>query len=191
MSKLSKLFSANRVVLVAHSVFMVATVAAVFLATVNHSLPSKWQNTVAAAVTLITGIAGGTAAVTKFLDGSQKFDALQSQERLGSSSYQRMSLPPGVFSPQPGAVTFPSVQQSPGNMANTATSSSGQDESVNLSEQRKADEVNPSIDGPPPELDAEDEGPAPGELTGDPPDKPDPQRWLQNRREVPPAEDQI
>jgi hypothetical protein len=74
--------SANRVVLFLHGAFIVATAAVVFITALKGSLPAAWQPDVAFAVTLLGSIAAGTVAVNKFLTGSQKFDALQSQEKI-------------------------------------------------------------------------------------------------------------
>lgn len=68
---------ANRVVLGLHITFLVAAASSALIATVNHSLPASWQKTAAAGGVLLGAIAGMTVAVTKFLDGAQKSEALQ------------------------------------------------------------------------------------------------------------------
>ncbi len=78
--------SANRVVLILHFIFIVATCAVVFITAIKGSLPTDWQADAAFAVTLLGAIAGGTVAVNKFLTGSQQFDALQSQEKIALAS---------------------------------------------------------------------------------------------------------
>lgn len=67
---------ANRVVLILHGVFVVLTAAGVFIAAVHDSIPAKWQADIALAGTIIAALAAGTVAVVKFLDGSQKSEAL-------------------------------------------------------------------------------------------------------------------
>lgn len=104
---MTKLFSANRVALILHSAFIVLTAASVFVAAVNHSLPKSWQANAAAAVVLLGGLAAATVAVTKFLDGSQKSEALQARVApyigisTGSSTAGGFTLTPTQASGQP------------------------------------------------------------------------------------------
>lgn len=71
---MSKWFTASRIVLVLHAIFVVATVVAIFIATVSNSLPVSWQKTAAAAVVLLGAIASATVAVHKWLDGNSKWE---------------------------------------------------------------------------------------------------------------------
>lgn len=75
--KKTPLLSANRVVLIVHGIFIVATVVSLFVAAVSNSLPHAWQPDVAIAIGILGGIISGTVAVNKFLDGSQKWEAIQ------------------------------------------------------------------------------------------------------------------
>lgn len=68
--------SANRVVLILHYAFVVLTALGIFIATVSHSLPASWQKSLVAGATIVGALAASTVAVTKFLDGSQKSEAL-------------------------------------------------------------------------------------------------------------------
>lgn len=95
---MSKYFTANRVVLALHIVFMIATGVGLFIAGVSHSFPKAWQPDVAVVLGVLSTIAGSTVTVTKFLDGSQKLDQLKSQERIAnpvvaSGSGTRITLP--------------------------------------------------------------------------------------------------
>lgn len=72
---------ANRVVLALHTVFVVATAVVIFIAAMNDSLPKAWAPTVALIVAVLGAVAAGCTAVIKFLDGSQKFDALQARNQ--------------------------------------------------------------------------------------------------------------
>lgn len=86
--KVSKVFSANRVVLILHAVFIIATAVAVFVAAVSNSLPHAWQADAALGVTLLTAVAGGTVAVTKFLNGSQAVDAQQASIKVDTNQQE-------------------------------------------------------------------------------------------------------
>jgi hypothetical protein len=76
---MKNLLPANRVVLLLHLVFVIATAAGIFIASISHSLPLSWQANVAGGATILGAIASATVAVTKFLDGSQKSEALQAR----------------------------------------------------------------------------------------------------------------
>jgi hypothetical protein len=73
---MKNLLPANRVVLLLHLVFVIATAAGIFIASISHSLPLSWQANVAGGATILGALAAATVAVTKFLDGSQKSEAL-------------------------------------------------------------------------------------------------------------------
>jgi hypothetical protein len=95
--------SANRVVLFLHGAFIVATAAVVFITALKGSLPTAWQPDVAFAVTLLGAIAAGTVSVSKFLTGSQKFDALQSQEKIALAAVPPVTLASDVLTPDEAA----------------------------------------------------------------------------------------
>lgn len=101
---MSKLLPANRVVLILHYVFIVATAAAILIAAVSGSLPHSWQANVAVAVSIATAIAGGTVAVTKFLDGAQKSEALTANARplWTATSTTGMTIAPTDSAPSTG-----------------------------------------------------------------------------------------
>lgn len=80
---MKKKVTANRVVLFLHGAFVVTTAAGLFVAEVNKNLPTKWQATAGIVVGILGSVAAGTVAVVKFLDGSQKYDALQAQGLAG------------------------------------------------------------------------------------------------------------
>lgn len=109
--------SANRVVLLLHSVFIVATAAAIFVAAVSGSLPKTWQATVAAGVGILGAIAAATVAVTKFLDGSQKSEALQRAAALspiyatsGGGTSATVAFTPVTFTtPEPDTSGLPAM----------------------------------------------------------------------------------
>jgi hypothetical protein len=96
---MTKLFPVNRVVLILHAAFVVATAAVVFVAALQGSLPHAWQPAAALAATVLGGLAAASATTIKFLDGSQKSEALQAAppvpEQLDPQTWLhiRQSLP--------------------------------------------------------------------------------------------------
>lgn len=74
---MSKLFPANRVVLLLHGTLVVLTIVGIYIAAVQGSLPKSWQANVALAAGVVAALVAGTTTVLKFLDGAQKSEALQ------------------------------------------------------------------------------------------------------------------
>jgi cytochrome c peroxidase len=97
---MTKLFPVNRVVLILHAAFVVATAAAVFVAALQGSLPHAWQPNVALAATVLGGLAAASATTIKFLDGSQKSEALQAAAPVAEPYLEQPDyLPEHALSP--------------------------------------------------------------------------------------------
>lgn len=81
---LTKLLPANRLV----AITTILTALAGFIAGIAGVFPDAWQNTTLVAVALLTKL----VTAIKFMDGSQKFDALKSNEAVASPTYT-VSIP--------------------------------------------------------------------------------------------------
>jgi hypothetical protein len=90
---MKSLLPANRVALILHAIFVIATVAVIFVTTLQGDLPKAWQPDVAFAVTILGGLAAATVAVYKFLGGSQNWDTITIglPDNLGNTS---LTAPP-------------------------------------------------------------------------------------------------
>lgn len=72
--------TANRVVVILHTLIVVLTIAAAFIVTVTNSLPQSWQKTATLAVVVVGALSTAAVTAIKYLDGSQKWDQLQAQK---------------------------------------------------------------------------------------------------------------
>lgn len=79
--------SANRVAAILHAVLIVATIVGFYLAALQHALPKSIGAAIALAIPVVGALGGATALAIKFLDGSQKFDALAARSADMQRSY--------------------------------------------------------------------------------------------------------
>jgi membrane protease subunit (stomatin/prohibitin family) len=84
--------TANRVVLILHSVIIVLTIAGFYVAAVTHSLPASWQKVAGLVAGVIAALVAGTSMALKFLDGSQKSEQLQAN--AAKTAPQEVDKPP-------------------------------------------------------------------------------------------------
>ena len=68
----------GRVLVLMHTALVIVAALAVFVAGITGSLPAAWQADAAIVLAILGGLATSLGATIKFLDGSQKWDALQS-----------------------------------------------------------------------------------------------------------------
>lgn len=156
---MSKLFSVNRVVLILHAIFVVATAVVVFVTAIQGSLPTAWGPAIAFGLGIVSAVAGGTVAVTKFLQGSQAVD--QQKHEVSLLQLKHAHDQENRASLSTWSTTKPAE--------NLVSSSSGTTGQVTIDPVSPSDSEPVSEDGPDMPL----------------PERLDPEAWLANRQQTP------